>query len=225
VRLTDVNECKVFLQIDPADTSEDLRLGFFIEMASAWIEESLNRVGQINYQSRTQYYKGSGTPKLLLRARPVFTSPTIQAWKDSGAWYGSVTDSFSSSNALTYGTDFALEIDQDDGSSRSGILLRINDYWPKRGLRQTGYLSPFVGESFGIIKIIYTAGYTQDTLPAPLRLACNTLVAELKQLFPLGFLLAGENYEERGVTYQLPQKKPLLSMIEPMICGFRNYVM
>jgi hypothetical protein len=223
--LSDLKEIKVFLAIDQADQSSDLKLNFLIEMASAWIEETINRVGRLEYKARTEYYQGTGTQKLYLRARPVLTTPAIRAFVERGGYYGEAADAFGSVSELTYGSDFVLKIDQDNGSSRSGILVRLNEYWPKFGIRQAGYLSPFISEGFGNIKIIYTAGYSQDTLPAQLRLACCTLVAELNMLFPLGFFLTTESYEERNVGYFLPQKKPLLSMIEPMICGFRNLVM
>ena len=65
---SDLREIKSVMGIDPGDTSVDKSLNFYIEQASAWIEELLNRPG-MSYKSRTEYYKGTGTQKILLKSR------------------------------------------------------------------------------------------------------------------------------------------------------------
>ena len=221
--LTDIKELKGILEIDPLDTSEDKKLMFLIEMASQWIEEWLDRPG-LFLKARTEYYNGTNTQKLLLRSRPVFTTPTIQVFLDESGYFGSVSGSFDSSlTALTYGEDFALKVDQEDGSSRSGILIRINNLWPRPSVRQAGLLAPFIGEGFGSIKVTYTAGYYVDNLPPVFRLACNILVAQLRYMFPLGFLLASESFEERSISIHIPQKLYFLSMITPMLLPYKNW--
>ena len=222
VLLGDLREVKALLQILPNDTRKDVVLTFLIEMASAWIEELLGRTGFLDQKSRTEYYAGTGTQRLLLRARPVLPSPTIVVYvDDEGGFYGSKSGSFSSGTTQTYGDDFCLDIDSDDGTSRSGILVRINSFWPKPAVRQVGYLSPFIGSGFGNIKITYTGGYTVANLPSQLRMACNILVAKLDNLFPLGMVLTSESYEERHIAYY-PHKKPLLDLIKPMLTPFMN---
>lgn len=220
--LTDIREAKAILEVPAGDTSEDRKILFLIEWASAWILELLNRPG-IEKKERTEYYAGSGTDRLLLRSRPVFTTPTIQLFFDDAGYFGSEADAFAANTAMTYGSDFALVIDQDDGTSRSGILVRINQIWEKPSRRQRGLLSPFVANAYGNIKVVYTAGYTPDTLPAPLRAACNILVAKLRNLLPLGSFLTSESYEERAVGYFIPQKRLLLAEVWPMLHSLRNY--
>lgn len=220
--LTDLRELKSILEIDPLDNSEDKKLMFLIEMASQWIEEWLNRPG-LFLKSRTEYYNGTNTQKLLLRSRPVYTSPTIQVFLDESGFFGSASGSFDATlTALVYGEDFALKIDQEDGTSRSGMLVRINNFWPRPAIRQQGLLAPFIGEGFGTIKVIYSAGYYVDNLPPVFRLACNTLVAQLRHMYPLGFLLTSENYEERAISLHIP-KHFLLGMITPMLLSYRNW--
>lgn len=220
--LSDLTELKTLLDIDKDDKSEDKKLYFFLDMASGWISEMLNRPG-LFVQARTEFYSGSGTQKLLLRSRPVYPTPTIVVNVDDSGYWGSRSGSFNTANNLTYGSDFALQLEPgEEGLSRSGILLRIGAYWPKLTARQAGLLTPFVTEGFGNVKVTYTAGYTVDNLPSPLRLACNTLVAELRVLFPLGFLSNSEGYEDRSVSVQLPQKDYLLAMIRPMVMPYRN---
>lgn len=218
---TDIRECKSVLEVDQRDSSEDKKLNFFIEQASQWIEEFLGRPG-LEYKARTEFYKGSGTQKLQLRARPVYTTPTISLSLDEAGYYGEAKNSFAAADALVYGDDFALQVDQANGTSRSGILLRINSLWPKPTLRQMGYLSPFIGEGFGTIKITYTAGYKVEDLPASLRFACNMIVAKMRYLFPLGMELSSESYEERAIS-MISHRDYLFGQVKPLLYPFRNW--
>src|SRR5262249_14705165 len=95
--------------------------------------------------------------------------------------------------ALVYGIDYAMKLDWDStgaggspDSSRSGLLYRINELWPKPIYAQRNMLSSFVGPSLGNIKVNYTAGYTVDQLPAPLRETCHELGAGMRWNWPLG---------------------------------------
>lgn len=219
---SDLRELKKVLEIDPADFSEDIKLNFILEHVSSWIEELLNR--KFTLQSRTEYYKGTGTQKLLLRARPVFTTPAIQVYQDYSGHYGAPTGSFDPvTSPMIYGTDFSLQIDQEDGSSRSAILIKHNSFWFKPTLRSNNLLSPYVGEDTGSYKIIYTAGYTVDTLPAVFRMATNLLVARLRQLLPLGTELGSESYEDRSISMVNSEKDKLLVTVKPMLMNFRNW--
>lgn len=222
VLFTDLNELKSIFEIDPDDTIEDMNLGFYTEQASQWIEEVLNRPG-FSYASRTEIYKGTGTPKLLLRSRPVYATPTIQVFHDSGANFNSSDDPYNDESALTYGQHFCLDIDTGTNKSRSGILYKIGDAWIRPSYRQMGYLSPFLGPDRGSLKIIYTGGYTVDDLPAGLRLACNLLVSKIRACFPIGMELSSEGYEERSLRYVTSQKEKLLSLVKPLIMPYRNW--
>lgn len=221
---TDLVEIKALLEIDPNNTSEDKKLNFLVEMASSFIEEVLNR--KMSFALRSEIYSGTGTQKMLLRSRPVFTTPTITISFDPSAYFGSSPNAFQNSppeSNLVYGKDFCLQIDQPDGSSRSGILYRINDYWYKPYVRQTGLLSPFIGTDTGSYLITYQAGYTVDTLPADFRLACNLLVSKLRYIFPLGVELSSESYEERAIALITNYKDYLLALVRPMILKYRNW--
>lgn len=220
--LSDLRELKILLEINPQDTSEDAKLSFLIAHASAWIEELLDRPG-LMYNSRTEYYGGTGTQKLLLRSRPVYPSPEIIVYQDQSGYYGSTSGAFQSNTQLFYGQDFCLDIDQDNGSSRSGILIKIRNVWPKPAVRQIGYLSPFLGQGFGSIKVTYTSGYTVDTLPHPFRTAVNFLVAKMRQVLPLGFALTAESYEERSLSYLVPYKNYWLADVWAMVGSYKNW--
>lgn len=220
--LTDLVEVKTYLGIDLCNTSEDNLLNMFIEFSSHWILELLNRGMDLELKSRTEYYNGTGTAYLLLNKRPVFTTPTIQVFVDQNGYWGQGPNAFPSNTQLVYGTDFVLKIDQDNGSSRSGILVNLKRFWQKPAVRQVGFLTPFSGDSFGNVKIVYTAGYTPDTIPSPLRVATNLLVAKMRYLMPLGMELSSDSYEERSISLA-SQKEYFLTTIKPMILPYRNW--
>lgn len=216
-----LDQLKVMLDIQLADTSEDTKLLFLIEQASSIIEEFLGRPG-IMFKERTEYYAGTGTNQLTLRSRPVYTTPTIQVWVDEGANWGTNSGAFASTTSLTWGTDFSLQIDQDDGTSRCGVLVRNNSVWPRPWTRKRGYLSPYVGEDQGSVKVVYSAGYTVDNLPGAFRLACNLLIMKLRAIMPFGWQITSEGYEERSVSYNVPSED-LFSLIRPILWTYRNH--
>jgi hypothetical protein len=238
--LCDLLEVKAVLDINPRKTSEDKKLLFFIEWASKWIEELLGRQGLMDKKERTWYARGTGTQNLALPARPVFLSPLPRVFVDENGYYGSTDDSFDADKTeLVYGNNnndnemqggkFCLDLDLDmdgDGvpdASRSGLLVMINNLWPRPSARQRGWLTPFVTQSQGNVKVVYTAGYTPDTVPSELRAATVALVAKMRRFFPLGAYLTGESYEDRSVSYFIPHKRTWLAEIYPMILSHRNW--
>lgn len=225
----DLRTMKTLLDLDPGDTSQDKKLNFFNEYAAGIIEELLDR--DFTYKARTRFYDGTGTQKLCLRHRPVYPAPPAGysalsvVIDESGEW-GEASGSFTNT-ALTYGTDYSLKLDMDDGGSRSGILYRINDYWPKPQVRQRGLLTPFLGPDMGSIKVTYTAGYTADTLPANIRLAAELIIARLNQLFPLGLIASGESYSDTAgsISHSIlqPWHDLLTGLAKPLLYNFRNW--
>ncbi len=224
--LTDLAQVKAELGIDPAQTGRDKLLNFFIETASSWIQDTGLLGGRpLELKSRSEYYNGTGTQKILLRARPVFQSPLPRVFVDQGGNYGATSGAFTQQDSeLTYGSTFGIVWDREDGTqSKSGILYRINAYWPKPNVRQWGLLSPFIGDSFGNVKVIYTGGYTVDTLPAVIREAANFIVAQLDYLWPLGVQLASESYEERSISLVNFRKERILAQARSILSSFRNW--
>ena len=220
---TDLREVKSLLDIDARDTSEDKNLNFYVEYATRLIEEFVGRPG-LTYATRTEYYNGTGSQSLLLNSRPVFTTPAIEVYVDERGGYGQVEDSFPAESRLELGRDFVLEIDQPDGTSRSGILVRRSGFWPKPYVREAGWLSPFLGNGFGVVKVTYTGGYTVDTLPANFRVAANLLLSRFRYVFPLGMELAGESYEDRSISVMAEQRDYLMGLIKPLLFYYRNWV-
>jgi hypothetical protein len=219
VLLSDLAELKAILGIPQANTTQDAKLAFFVEQASNWIGELLGRPA-FSKRSRTEFYRGTGTARLPLKNRPVYPTPTPRVWYDSTGYYGASSGAFADEKELTYGVDFTAQWDQDDGSSRSGILVRIGNAWARPFFRQAGLLSPFQGQDTGSIKVVYTGGWTVDNLPSVFRMALTTLVARMNYIFPLGMELSSESYEDRSVSFTPHQKSYLMGLVAPMILPY-----
>lgn len=230
---SDLSELKALLDIDPNDKSEDVKLNFFNEFAANAIEELLNRPGGVFFATNTQYYKGKGTQKLLLRRRPAYPGPVaavpaavaMTVITDPNGNFGSTSGSFSpTQQVLTYGVDYCLQIDQDDGGSRSGLLIRLNNLWDRPYVRKYPYLAPFLSDDTGSIQVTYSAGYTVDTLPASLRMAADLLVANFRYVFPLGMGITSDGYEDRNIGIDAPKRAFLLDLIKPLVLSsFANW--
>lgn len=228
---TSLLEVKSVMDIDPSNTNYDKNLLFYAEQATGLLEEYLGRPGELAKRERTWYYPGTGTQKLLLKHRPVYQSPTPQVFVDESGFFGASSGSFNSQTELTYGdpnNGFVVNWDTEGESgaqslSRSALLVRTGGYWPRPRVRQWGLLSPFMGRSWGNVKVIYTAGYTLDTLPAIFRLAANQTIARLAYLFPLGMELGSESYEERSISIAADQKDYILGPARQYLSQYRNW--
>jgi hypothetical protein len=245
---SDLGELKSLLEIKPGDTSEDKKLLFLSEMASQWIEELLGRPG-IFLAQRTEYYKGTGTQRLLLNSRPILsptgTNPGMTVIIDQSG-QGNFPNAgiatlpvppFTTLQTppappgppspvlpLTYGSDFLLDIDQPDGiTSRSGILIRLNDFWPKQQVRVSGLLTPFLVNNIRVVQVTYTGGFTVDSLPASFRFACTQLIARMREVCGIGVELQSENWIDRSVSIVTSEKTRLLAMVWPILRQFRNW--
>lgn len=224
---SDLQELKSALDIDPENTSEDVKLNFILTTVSSWMEELLNR--DLSLKTRTQYYQGTHTNLLPLKNRPILTDVTPRAWVDDHGQFGQAEGSFSSETELTYGSDFGLNLDLDtdndgiDDASRSGILVRFDNFWHRQSTRQKGLLSPFLTSPKGTIKVTYKAGYTVATLPPAFKGAVDLLAARLRYFLPTGLEMQSESYEELSIGVALQQKEPLLGMVKPMILPYRNW--
>jgi hypothetical protein len=225
--LTDIIEVKKILQIPLEDHSLDYALNYYIITATSMIGEFLNRPN-LYKQSRTEFYCGTGTQKLLLNCRPVFIDPEPVVYEDLTGVWGQEEDSFSG-DALDFGGDYGVWLDTTDTTSgimdrsRCGILVRKSSYWQRPIVRQTGFLSPFVGAAYGNIKITYTGGYTLDDMPPMMRMAAIELVGRMKYLFPVAVPISSESYEERHITFSLGERNYLMGQCKHLLSSFRNW--
>ena len=228
--LQSLQEIKALLEIPYGQTAEDKKLLMFADIASQWMEEILNRSFML--KTRTEYYRSPGTPKLLLRYRPVYPSPSspysaISIAYDEFGYFGQGVNAFADTTLIqyTYGVDYVLQMDGNNPlASRSGIVYRINELWNKPTYRQVGLVTPFVWDDPGSLKVTYTAGFTVDDLPGPLRMACLLMIARMRYLLPLAMEVAAETYEERSLSLIAENRSYIVTpSIKSMIASYRNW--
>src|SRR4051812_29502505 len=115
---------KIHLGIASSDTSQDTFLDQIGPQCEAALLADLKII--VEQTTFTEFYGGTGTPRLYLRNTPVQSITTIHSRSD--LYFGD-GDAYTALDLLTAGDDYALSRDQEfTGSSiksKSGIVHRI----------------------------------------------------------------------------------------------------
>lgn len=191
--LTDLETVKSLLRISPGDPQGDVVLEYLLAGVDSAVKGFCKR--QFEASDYTEFYSGPGTPDLVLHNRPV--SAVASVWVDPQGFYGQRSGSFGPTTLLVPGVDFCLKIDAKDGTqnSNSGLLTRlgssiVGDFMGffaefRRGTLTTR-LPPVWARGIGNIKVQYTAGYTDENMPADLITSVVSLVGILRAGTPIG---------------------------------------
>lgn len=123
----------------------------------------------------------------------------INVWEDDLAYYGSVPTSFASTSQLTWGGDFTVRADQIDGSSRSGMILRMNDVWNTLYVRPSGNLSQLIATGLGNIRVQAAVGWA--TTPPDLEMAVIRVIAKIRNSRLYGDTIGSESKSDAGGSY------------------------
>jgi hypothetical protein len=154
--LTTLPECLSYTGL--GETASDVQMGR-LQFVKRGVEQMIRNFFGSNIISTTytQYYP-TGNPFditagitkgmniLRLKNYPVTSITSIN--EDTQAKFGTATNAFPSGSLLTEGSDFFQVLEQDNWN-RWGEVIRDNLCWP---------VEP------GSIKVVYTAGWTQDQL-------------------------------------------------------------
>lgn len=166
--LTTLAQVKTHLQI--TDSALDAQLAALILGVDAAIKSDLRR--NIESASYTEYYSGDWSNVLRLKQTPV--SSITNVWLDTDGHWGQGDDPFADADLLVAGTDYALRIDQSDGTSLSGMLMKLGGCWPGVVRRSGARLVGEYAAGLGNIKVSYVGGY--ETVPYDITMAANQLV-------------------------------------------------
>lgn len=220
--LTTLDKQKTFLEIPADDTSRDAVLQLLLDEVSGLVEEFCGRAfGTAEY---TEFYSGDNTPVLVLRERPV--TAIISLWEDEDGYWGQGPDPFDAGTLLVAGENYALERDQADGSSRSGIVYRINGVWSRPFRVAAGNLSASAPHGTGNIKVRYTAGY--GAVPGTVQLATQMAVARIWRMGKFGGLVQSETTPGYSYTLATNQLRAdgMLALppeVVSMLSRYRNF--
>lgn len=218
--LTQFGDLKAYLNV--STTTEDT----YLAILQTGVEEAFKglcdfRIEQNNY---TEYYDGNNTTKIPLRQVPVISVASV--YLDSQGYYGQGANAFPSTTLLTAGTDYYVQYDGFDGTSMSGILVRINTIWPGMFQRKGGDLTASRVFGQGNIKVTYSAGY--KIIPADVQQAifeaCKELRFRRRQYGPItGESLAEYSYTAAllPIDYRLALMK--VGTMEQIIARYRKF--
>lgn len=217
--LTDVTSVKAFLSI--TNTTEDPFLDILVPAVDAAVKKYLDR--DIEQTSYVDYYGGNNTVILTLNEAPVISVSEVK--EDVTAYYGSVAGTFGSTTILTSGVDYTVVRDGRNGLIEVGRLQRLNGcVWPCRWEYQAGLLTAVRKPGLGNIKVTYTAGYAQGSIPRDLQLACWLLAARIRLVRKRGGLLPqSESLAEYSYSLQqLVQQQLQLGTVEQLLSRYRR---
>jgi len=218
--LTTLAAVKTHLSIASADTSQDALLTQLLAGADAAIKQYFNQ--DLETTTRTEFMVGTGTPKLVLRQRPVQSITSL--YLDSSAYYGEASGAFPASTLLVAGRDYCLQRDANSTSekSMSGIVVKIGGVWTGANEKIRGLLTQGIVAGVGNIKVTYISGYV--TIPADLVLACHQMVSILRQGAQQGGPLQQESLDY--YSYQLaaatPDSSPMGS-VKQLLSGYKPW--
>jgi len=220
---------KVFLGIDPGDTTQDALLNMLNADAQGICESYCRR--RFEQDTYTEFYSGTGTHFIVLKQRPVQSLTNV--WLDNNGFWGEgvgPSSPFGSTTLLTIGIDYALATDEtlSDGSvvSRAGLLSRIGTIWPELNAYYfPGRLTQEYGPAYGNIKVTYVAGYSAATMPNDLKRAIRTLVSQARQEAPYGRALESESisdYTYSMADMDLDARVPGIGTVKQILNRYRE---
>lgn len=218
----------VKLVLGVSGTGDDAILNLFIAAASDAIKRFCRR--PIEQATYTDYYDGSGKPRLILRNTPVQSVTSVHL--DAAGYYGTATGAFAASTLLTSGVDYALEIDDNEGLgiSRTGFLRRIGNSsistFGNQGANTSltyGWKGPIWPVGTGNLKVVYVGGWA--TVPDAITQAATTLVSLMyKFRKTAGIPLTSESFGK--YTYSLMTRTggstPELNEVRSLLSGYKK---
>lgn len=154
-----------------SDTARDAALELILNDVNNAINLYLrNPLEQV---SRTEYIDAPATDRIVLRYWPVVTITSVKvAYMSNGD-----PSKFTSDTLWDQYTDWILEVDESDGSSRCGVLRATQGYWSVNYRRPPGRLTSRLDPDFRAVQIVYVAGYL--AIPSSLKTAAQIMTSRI----------------------------------------------
>ena len=182
----------------------------------------------------------------------------LTTWQDSGGAFGQGVpyggvQPYPDTAQLFLGSDYVLQVDQPDGSSKSGLLKRMGSGslgggilawpWPEafgRGSLTAQRLPAWRALPWGSVKIVYQAGLgtgapsppsATNVLPASwthydLTMAEAEVAAWMANNSPYGGegMITGEGYQDYNYSLAVLGKEPALGTVRRILSAYREVV-
>lgn len=149
------------------DSSQDAVIDQLILQCQSRLETYCGRLFDV--ATYTEILEGNGARGLPTRQRPINYVDSL--YEDRIANYGDAPDAFPAASLLEFGVDYTFVRDGLNGVGKSGVLFRINGYWPRPIEFVGGNITPRP-TNIGNVKVTYNAGYAQ-----PLSLSVTVVTA------------------------------------------------
>lgn len=151
----------------------------------------------LNSATYTEYYNAPTTDRIALRQWPVSSVTTVKVAQGSNG----DPAKFTSDTLLDQYTDWILEVDQSNGTSRSGILRNVNGWWGVSYTRPVGRLASRIDPDYRAVQVVYVAGYVQ--IPQSLKSAALLMTSRLFHMRKFGLIPGSASLN--GASYSLQQ--------------------
>lgn len=191
--ILDLPEYRVLAGLATTDAARDATLQAILNETNDALTRAVRQ--PLESADYSEYYDAPLTEKLVLRQWPVTEVTSVKVA------FGSNGDpsKFTSDTVWNQYTDWVLNDDQSDGSSRSAVLYSVRGYWGVSSVRPVGRLGGRVMTDRRAVFVEYTAGY--DQIPASLKSAALLMVSRLylmrKGLLPGSASLNGASYSNQ----------------------------
>ena len=132
------------------------------------------------------------------------------------------------------GNNFALVVDGEQKSNR-GLLRRVGGFGPWSGFMGTyplglgsgggklsSYRLPCWSRGYGNIKVQYSAGYHEDSIPADLQFAATTLSAFMLSTQPKGLPLQSESLGAYSYSVLTGSEVPEIGTVRGILTRYRE---
>ncbi len=182
----------------------------------------------------TSFTGCSGGTGTMVTGNQVY-SPIV--YFDPNGYYGTNVNSFNQQTQLTQGNNYSPFIDTERMSNR-GLIRRVGGnvgawwgggYGSYSGTQQNSSISKLAASrlagwpiGFGNLKVVYTAGWTQDNIPADLSYACQALVAVMIRSQPMGALLQSEGLGAYNYSLLSYGDDPQMGDIRRILARYRE---
>lgn len=153
----------------------------------------------------TEYYDAPYTDRLVLRQWPVTTVTTVKVAQNSSG----DPAKFTTDTLWTQYVDYVVEVDQSNGSSRSGLLRSTRGYWGMQQAHPMGRLASRMTADYRAVQVVYVAGY--DQIPQSLKSAALLMTSRLFHLRKFGLMPGSASLN--GASYSLQQGNTAVGLI------------
>ena len=227
---------KTLIGISSSVTTYDSQLDLCVSAAEAAVRSYLRRgyaraafASWPESSSDVFFLSGSGRNELCLPFLPVTTITSVKL--DTGGFYGKASGSFGSGTALTEGTDFVLDYNDDDAVSASGILFRLSGTPPSatsfhawadlpasRRSTLAARMLPVWPRVAGCVRVEATCGFA--SVPADISTACMMLAQSIRLMAVRGGYIASS--ESLGsYSTSILANSPVMGDARSMLARYR----